>query len=132
MILQKKLNEKENIERYKERLVEHGFRQRPEIDFHKTSTLLVTVVGIHLTLSVLRSHMTMKQLNVTTAFLEGRVKDELYGTLPKDVVPFEGYLRVGSDSQIGASLIKGLYGLMQVSLIWFEIFGKLISSLLLL
>lgn len=53
MILQKKLNKIVEVESYEARLVENGFRQRPEIDFDKTSTALISIVTIHLTLPIL-------------------------------------------------------------------------------
>lgn len=48
IILQKKLNEKNEVERYKVRLVAHGFRQRPGIDFDKTLAPLASIATVRL------------------------------------------------------------------------------------
>lgn len=53
MILQKKCNEREKVECYKARLVEHEFRQRPGINFDRTSASLVSIPAVGLILVVL-------------------------------------------------------------------------------
>lgn len=113
IILKKKLNYKAEIERYKERFVAYGFRQRPVIDFHKLPKLLVSTDTVLLTLAVFRGHMTMRPLNVMTAFLESKVHEELYMTLLKGIGLLKGCLRVSSGTQIQVCerLLKSLYGM---------------------
>lgn len=59
--------------------------------------------------------MTMRHLDVTRAFHESKVNEELYVTPTKGVILDEEHLRVGSGSQIHARLLKSLYGLKQAS-----------------
>lgn len=96
MILQKKLTEYGEIERYKAELVAHGFRHWPGIDFDKSSAPLVGIAVVRLTVAVLGRHMTINHLDVTTVFLESKVNEELYMTLLKGEALLEGRLKVSS------------------------------------
>lgn len=131
MIYQKKPNEKGEIEHYKPRLVGHGFRQRSGIDFDKISALFICITAVRLTLAVLRSHMTMRYLDVMTAFLETRVNKELYMNLFKAVVLLEERLRISSRTQVQvrARLSSSLYSLKQVDLNCFEILENVFTSI---
>lgn len=66
--------------------------------------------------------MTMRYLNVIKAFLERKINEELYVTLPKRVVLLKEHLRVSSVTQVQvcARLLKNLYGLKQGIDNWFE------------
>lgn len=77
MILLKKLNQIGEIECYKERIVAHRHRQRPEINFDKSSAPLISIAAVRLILAVLRRPMTVNLLDVMTAFLKSTVNEEL-------------------------------------------------------
>lgn len=115
-ILQKKLNERRKVQRYKAKLVVHSSRQSPEIDFDKFSAPLISLGAVRLTLGVHRSPMTTKHLDVMTTFLESKVKEEIYVTVLKGVVLLEGRLKVVSGSQVSTRRLKSFYGLKQRSL----------------
>lgn len=78
IILHKKLDERGEVESYKARLVAHRLRQRPGIDFDKTSALLVSIATVRLTLALLRSSVTAKHPDVTTAFLKRKVQSYMW------------------------------------------------------
>lgn len=90
----------------------------------------MSLTAVRLLLSILggSAGMTMKYLDVTTPFLESKVSKELYVTLRMGVVLHKGLLRVDSGSQGHAKLLKGLYGLTQVSLNWFETLDNFLTS----
>lgn len=73
--------------------------------------------------------MTMKYFDVTRAFPESKNNEEIYVTLRKGVIPLEVRLRVcsGTEVQVHARLLKGLYDLKQTSLIWFKTLDNFFS-----
>lgn len=71
----------------------------------------------------------MRHLEETTAFLESWVNKELYLNLRKGIVFRQVHLRVGSGSQVYASLLQSLYSLKQASLKLFETLNHLHTSL---
>lgn len=102
------LNNKGEIERHKARLVTW---QRPLTDFEKTLAPLVSIAALDLPLTVLggSAGMTIKHLDLTTAFLESMINKGLYMTLLKGVILYEENQRVGSGSQVYMRLQIGLY-----------------------
>lgn len=86
MILQKKLNQRGEVERYEARLVANSFWQLSSIDFEKTSMPLFSIAEVGYALAVFgRAGITMKHFDVTTAFPESKVNLKIYRTLPKGV-----------------------------------------------
>lgn len=73
MILEKKLNETGKVEHHKVGLVAYSFRPRPRIDFDKTLAPFFIIAAMRLMLADLGSHMTTKHLDITIAFLEGKL-----------------------------------------------------------
>jgi hypothetical protein len=99
------------IERYKARLVAKGFSQKPGIDYgeiwapvsqYKTLRTLLAVVATE--------DRHLHQLDITTAFLNGVVEEDLYMQQPL------GYAGQG-DERVGR-LRRTLYGLKQASRTW--------------
>lgn len=73
--------------------------------------------------------MTMTYLGVTTAFLESKVNQELYVTLPKGDFLLKRHLNVGSGSKDHAKLLNSLYRLKQASFNWFETLDQFFTSI---
>lgn len=73
--------------------------------------------------------MTMRNLEVTTALLESKVNEEVYVTLPKEVILYGGCLRVGSDSQAYMRLLNSLYSVKQASHNCFETLDNFLMSI---
>jgi len=114
-----KRDAKGNIERYKARLVAKGFMQREGVDF----TNVFAPVSKHSTLRALlalvaEEGMHLHQLDVKTAFLNGKLEEDLYMVQPP------GYRR-GGPSMV-CHLRKALYGLRQAPRAWYTTLrGKL-------
>ena len=73
------MNTEGGIERKKARIVARGFTQRPGFDFDETFAPVARLETIRL-LAALSVEMGVKlqQMDVVTAYLHGRVDEELY------------------------------------------------------
>ena len=104
LVLQKKLGSDGGHERYKARLVAHGFKQKPGIDFLHTYAPLVSLSTVRLVLSFAAAHeYEIHQLDVVAAFLESQIKEELYLQLPLGFEIVEG----GSGKDTGGVAYTG-------------------------
>ena len=102
---------KSDPERYKARLVAQGFSQRPGQDYGETYAPVVTLSSIRLVLALgLKHRMTIHQMDVKTAFLYGKLDEDIY------MKPPQGVLRSG-DRRV-CKLHKSLYGLKQSPRVW--------------
>lgn len=111
-VLNKKLDVNDKV-RYRARLVAKGFTQRPGIDY---SDIFSPVVK-HSTLRMLFAlsvqwEMDITHLDVTTAFLNGHLKEDIYMSIP------EGFVKESNGKVL--KLKKAVYGLKQSSLVWYE------------
>jgi hypothetical protein len=116
-----KLNETGEVERFKARLVAKGFKQIYGIDY----TEVYAPVSKHTTLRFLLSkavnrNMHIHQMDVSTAFLHGKLAEEIYVQQP------EGF-HVGGPNTV-CKLHKALYGLKQAPKAWYDTISKVLVS----
>lgn len=98
------------IERYKARLVVKGFSQKPGVDFDKTFSPVVRLATIRALLGVAANeNLKLQQFDVTTAFLNGEVSEEIYIKQPEGCSD-------GTDQV--CRLKRSLYGLKQAPRCW--------------
>ena len=91
MVLPEKVVEDGRIARFKARLVGHGFRQKPGIDFSDTYSPTISYAAICIVQSkAAAEEKQITQLDIVTAFLESRIDEELYLKLPKHFVISRG------------------------------------------
>ena len=111
-VLRIKRNSEGEIERYKARLVVLGNLQRQWQDYADTYAPVVdfTVVRILLTMAC-TCNLTLRQIDVKCAFLNGELKETIYMSLPKDFMPENGE---------ACLLQKSLYGLKQAPKAWHD------------
>jgi histone deacetylase 1/2 len=111
--IKRRLDEK--IDRYKERLVVKGFKQRYDIDYEDTFSPMVKATTIRLVLSLAISrNWCLRQLDVQNAFLHGFL-EEVYMKYPPG---YEDKTR----SRYLCNLDKALYGLKQAPRAWYSHF----------
>jgi hypothetical protein len=104
-----------SIERYKAHLVAQGFSQRPGWDFVESfaPTIRLSVVRALFTL-VAANNLECDSIDITTAFLNGDLVEEIY------MKPPEGYEQYSQDGQLlYCLLLKALYGLKQGGRQWY-------------
>ena len=95
--------------RYKARLVAKGCSRRFGIDYHETFAPVAKMVTIRTILSIaVRMSLHIHQMDVKTAFLNGKLEEEVYMRLPCDENEISRFCRLN----------RSIYGLKQVSRSW--------------
>ncbi len=107
-----KFNEDGSIQKHKARLVAKGYSQQPGIDFNETYAPVVRMETIRLVLALAAQFkLTVYQLDVKSAFLNGELEEEVYVEQP------QGYVIKGKEDKV-YRLRKALYGLKQAPRAW--------------
>ena len=107
-----KSDEDGNVERYKARLVAQGFTQKFGADYDETFCPVVRLESIRTLIALSVQHgLQLHQVDVTTAFLNGKLEEEVFMKQP------EGFVAKGQDHLV-CQLKKSLYGLKQSPRCW--------------
>ena len=107
-----------NVERYKVRLVAQGYNQKYGIDYDETFCPVVRFELVQTLIALAAVHkLQHHQLDVTTAFLNGELKEEIYMKQPEQ---FEGK----GKEHLVCKLKRSIYGLKQSSRCWNEALDK--------
>ena len=119
-VFAKKINP-DGTDRFKARLVVKGFCQREGIDYVETFSPVARFDTIRFVLSVAACEkLKLGQFDVKTAFLNGKLKEEIYMKQPEGFN--DGTSRV-------CKLLRSLYGLKQAPRCWTEEFSTFIKGL---
>ena len=110
-----------NIQRFKARLVARGFQQRQGIDFEETFAPVARIETLRTLLAICAAkEWIFEQFDITTAFLNGKLKEEVYLTPPEGVKAKSG---------MSLKLHKALYGLKQAPKAWNDTFNQAMKEL---
>ncbi|GJW65311.1 retrovirus-related pol polyprotein from transposon TNT 1-94 [Tanacetum coccineum] len=102
-----KTNEFGRVLKNKARLVAQGFRQEEGIDFEESFAPVARIEAICIFVAnAANKNMTIFQMDIKTAFLNGEFKEEVYVSQP------EGFVDQDNPSHV-YKLKKDLYGLKQ-------------------
>ncbi|GKA61372.1 retrovirus-related pol polyprotein from transposon TNT 1-94 [Tanacetum coccineum] len=109
-----KLDEYTDVLKNKARLVAKGYRQKEGIDFEESFAPVASIEAIRIFITNAASkNMTIYQMDVKTAFLNGELKEEVYVSQPEDFVDPDHPTHV-------YRLKKDLYGLKQAPRAWYQ------------
>ncbi|GJU50480.1 retrovirus-related pol polyprotein from transposon TNT 1-94 [Tanacetum coccineum] len=109
-----KLDEYGDVLKNKARLVAKGYRQKEGIDFEESFAPVARTKAILIFIANAASkNMTIYQMDVKTAFLNGELKEEVYVSQP------EGFVDPDHQTHV-YRLKKALYGLKQAPRAWYD------------
>ncbi|GKB03208.1 retrovirus-related pol polyprotein from transposon TNT 1-94 [Tanacetum coccineum] len=113
-----KLDEYGDVLKNKARLVAKGYRQEEGIDFEESFASVSRIEAIRIFIANAASkNMTIYQIDVKTAFLNGELKEEVYVSQPKGFVDPDHPTHV-------YRLKKALYGLNQAHRAWYDTLSR--------
>ena len=100
------------MERYKARLVAQSFSQKFGTDYDETFCPVVRQESLHALIALsVQNDLQIHQIDVTTAFLNGRLEEEVYMKQP------EGLIKRGKEHFV-CKLENSIYGLKQSPHCW--------------
>ncbi|KAK2452140.1 putative mitochondrial protein [Trifolium repens] len=113
-VFRNKMNEQGEVVRNKARLVAQGYSQQEGIDFTETFAPVARLEAIRLLLSyAVNNGITLYQMDVKSAFLNGVISEEVYVKQPP------GFEDLKNPNYV-YKLKKSLYGLKQAPRAWYE------------
>ncbi|GJU91402.1 retrovirus-related pol polyprotein from transposon TNT 1-94 [Tanacetum coccineum] len=113
-----KLDEYGDVLKNKDRLVSKGYRQEEGIDFKESFAPVARIEAIRIFIANAASkNMTIYQMDVKTAFLNGELKEEVYVSQP------EGFVDSDHPTHV-YRLKKALYGLKQAHWAWYDTLSR--------
>ncbi|GKA66702.1 putative ribonuclease H-like domain-containing protein [Tanacetum coccineum] len=113
-----KLDEYGDVLKNKARLVAKGYRQEEGIDFEESFAPVARIEAIRIFIANAASkNMTIYQMDVKTAFLNGELKEEVYVSQP------EGFVDPDHPTHV-YRLKKALYGLKQAPRAWYDTLSR--------
>ncbi|GKD53303.1 retrovirus-related pol polyprotein from transposon TNT 1-94, partial [Tanacetum coccineum] len=117
-----KTNEYGGVLKNKARLVAQGFRQEEGIDFEESFAPVARIEAIRIFVAnAAHKNMTIYQMDVKMAFLNGELKEEVYVSQP------EGFVDQDNPSHV-YKLKKALYGLKQAPRAWYDMLLSFLIS----
>ena len=115
-----KRNEKNEVIRYKARLVAQGFSQRPSIDYEETYAPIMDTIIFRFFISlVAKENLDMQLMDVVTAYLYGSLDNDIYMKILEGYKMSETY-NPTSRSMYSIKLQRSLYGLKQSGHMWYN------------
>ncbi|GJV55124.1 retrovirus-related pol polyprotein from transposon TNT 1-94 [Tanacetum coccineum] len=121
-IFKVKSNEFDGVLKNKARLVAQGLRQEDGINFEESFAPVARIEAIRIFVAnAANKNMTIYQMDVKTAFLNGELKEEVYVSQP------EGFVDQDNPSHV-YKLKKALYGLKQAPRAWYDMLSSFLIS----
>ncbi|KAK8983773.1 hypothetical protein V6N11_009559 [Hibiscus sabdariffa] len=121
-VFKKKTDMDGNVQTYKGRLVAKGFRQIHGVDYDETLSPIAMFKSIRIFLAIAAFHdYEIWQMDVKTAFLNGKLEEDVYMTQPEGFVTPENIRKV-------CKLQRSIYGLKQASRSWNLRFNEAIQE----
>ncbi|GJW42583.1 retrovirus-related pol polyprotein from transposon TNT 1-94, partial [Tanacetum coccineum] len=117
-----KLDEYGDVLKNKARLVAKGYRQEEGINFEESFASVARIEAIRIFIANAASkNMTIYQMDVKTAFLNGELNEEVYVSQP------EGFFDPDHPTHV-YRLKKALYGLKRVPRAWYNTLSRFLLA----
>ncbi|GJS16241.1 retrovirus-related pol polyprotein from transposon TNT 1-94 [Tanacetum coccineum] len=117
-----KTDELGGVLKNKARLVAQGFKQEKGIDFEESFASVARIEAIRIFVAnAANKNMTILQIDVKIAFLNGELKEEVYVSQP------EGFMDQDNPSHV-YKLKNALYGLKQAPRAWYDMLSSFLIS----
>lgn len=114
----RKRNEKNEIVRYKARLVAQGFSQRPGIDYHETYSPVMDGITFRFILGMAsKEKLETRLMDVVTAYLYGSLDSDIFMKIPEGL-KMDEFKKPRHIYSI--KLQRSLYGLKQSGRMWYN------------
>ena len=108
------------VRRYKARFCGRGDMQVAGVDYHETSSPVVSYITLRIILAMACTYnWELKSMDIATAYLNAKLKEPVYMRPGKGFTCKSGYIW---------KVIKGLYGTCQAGRAWWQHFHKWIVS----
>lgn len=108
------MNADGKVERYRARLVAKGFAQTHGIDYTETFSPVVSHQALRVLIALAtKLELKINHLDVTAAFLNGELSEEVFMEQP------EGFVKQGMENKVWL-LRKAIYGSKQASKAWYD------------
>lgn len=121
-VFRRKLTKSRELERYKARLVARGYNQVYGIDYTDTYSPVLKMKSLRLLLALAASWgWTVKQLDITAAYLHGTLTEDIYMEQPE-------FFEEDDKQDWVCHLKRSIYGLKQSGRQWNECFDNFMKS----
>ena len=122
-VYKKKIGPDGEISSYKARLVAQGYSQQYGIDYQETFSPVIRFESIRTILALSVQHdWKVHQMDVSTAFLNGNMDEDIYMKQPP------GYVKKGKEDLV-CKLNRSIYGLKQSSRCWYESLNNYLTEI---
>ena len=116
-VLVRKRNQRDEVVRYKSRLVAQGFSQRPGIDYEETYSPVMDAITFRYLISMVVSEgHDMHLMDVVTTYLYGKLDTDIHMNIPEGFTLCESKPR----HMYSLKLNRALYGLKQSGRMWYN------------
>ncbi|GJZ65934.1 transposable element [Tanacetum coccineum] len=123
-----KRNEKNEIVRYKARLVAQGFSQIPGVDYEETYSPVVDATTLRFLISLANvERLQMRLMDVVTAYLYGSLDSDIYMKIPEGMKMPEA-CKSKPREMFSIKLKRSLYGLKQSGRMWYNRLSEYLSK----
>ncbi|KAE8901065.1 hypothetical protein PF010_g29277 [Phytophthora fragariae] len=125
-----KRDEKGQVVRYNARLVAKGYSQHHSIDYGETYSPVAYLNSVRAILAKCGAEaMKIEQCDVDTAFLYGKLEEEIYMELPEELIELLELAEAEGEDDVVCMLLQNLYGLKLTLRVWNETIDKHLKSM---